>query len=443
MQQRKCLVAKMGSSSITGEAGPDPHLLAKAVKSAILLRDRGWDLVLVSSGAVSSGRRILSRIHDRPGDGDSITSELKVSRRLAAAVGQPVLQSIYRDVASTSDDLVCQILIGEDDLRSPTRVNAIARVLSDALTLNIIPIVNGNDAVDSEGSDNDAVAAAVATMCDAQLLLLLTDTDGVYLGAAEADYAKLLKVDELYRVTSSKTGTGKGGIRSKLRAAELAALNGISTRIAAAKSPDIILRSIESEAPGTLIPAVHLGRAKSVKFSMITVSRGNVVVNREAQSSIQKGSSLFSSGIKRVSGSFVRGDVINVSDPSGRLLARGVTNVSASLLNIVRALARNELAMVLLAILERLADVPTSALKYQQDPRAQFGLAVKEIDGLSQKSYQSLATEVLTLFPAVAAQIMTAGDTDLRDQIERVSKGVGELAIVNREKLEVMPRASR
>ncbi|WP_162239026.1 MULTISPECIES: glutamate 5-kinase [unclassified Rathayibacter] len=427
VSRRRTLVVKMGSSSVTKQSGPDPVLLASALESAFSAQQEGWDVVLVSSGAVSSGRALFARSQDAP-----------ISPRLAAAVGQTVLMGFYRSVAELSGALVAQILIGESDLASPRQMAHVAEAIRHALDAGVVPVVNGNDTIDSAGSDNDGVAGALAMLLGADLLLLLTDVPGVFAGSiAEGVHLDELGIAELRGIGVQKGGTGRGGIRSKLRAAELAAHNGVSTRIAGARTPEVILSALGDPGPGTLVRAVHAHPAVEQRWiSGVATARGRVEINLEAERSIDAGSSLFASGIKRVSGDFDGGDVIEVRALSGELLARGVSRVSSRLLTLVRALRVDEIARVFVAVLAHAAD-PGSASAPPAGERPQLTRAVEYAHGLSFEHARAVAMEIVGLFPAESISALLGHGSEEAELVERYTRLVRTLAIIGNEQLSV------
>lgn len=391
------LVAKLGSSSVTRERGPDPTVLAGALDNALRARELGWGVVIVSSGAVSSGTALLTR-----------QDESRISHRLAAAVGQPLLMDFYGSVATVSGSLTCQILIGDADLRTASQMLSISEVIREALDRGIIPIVNGNDPANAGRADNDAVAAGLALMVGADKLLLLTDVDGVHDGDGGATIP-VLEAGRLHEIRTHAGGSGRGGMRSKLRAAELAALNGVETRIAGAQHPDAILATVRGEDAGTRVPAVSKRPASGKRWiSGGAIAQGRLTINIAAQQSITRGSSLFASGIKRVRGDFVAGDVVELVGPDERLLARGTIKVSSVLLGLVRALRVEEIAEVFVGILR---DAEPGAGSERVD--AALGAFRK----LSQEARRSLVIEVLSLFPGETAAALVDGSAG----------GVGEL----------------
>lgn len=430
---RKTLVVKMGSSSVTKQSGPDPVLLARALESALTAQASGWDVVLVSSGAVSSGRALFAR--------NQAGSE-PISQRLAAAVGQTLLMGFYRSVAELSGSHVAQILIGESDLGSPSQMAHVAEAIRHALDAGVVPVVNGNDTIDSAGSDNDGVAGGLAMLLGADMLLLLTDVPGVFATSiADGVHLEELSVAELRKIAVQKGGTGRGGIRSKLRAAELAAHNGVATRIAGARTPDVILEAIQGPGPGTLVEAVYGHPAIEDRWiSGVATARGRVEINLEAERSIMSGSSLFASGIKRVSGDFSGGDVIEVRALGGELLGRGVSRVSSRLLTLVRALRVDEIARVFVAVLANFAGLPAGGAATPADgERPQLVRALEYASGLSYEHGRSAALEIVSLFPSESvAALLGATTTEAPETlVERYTRLVRTLPIVQNEQIFV------
>jgi len=428
----RSIVVKIGSSSVTRSTGPDPVVLTSALDAALNVRSLGWNVVLVSSGAVASGSAYLAR-----------TSEVQGSARLAAAVGQPFLMDIYRSVSEVSGRQVCQVLISESDLRSPRAMSAVRDVLAECQAAGIVPVVNGNDVTDSHGSDNDGIAVGLAVESGADRLLLLTDVAGVHDGSAGAAHLPDLAATDIRAVpTGQRAGTGRGGMRSKLRAAELAAYNGIETHIAAARQPGVITACVKGEPVGTRIrPARDRFPAESRWIAGVAISHGSIVINRPAEESIRSGASLFASGIKKVDGQFAGGDVIEVVTPAGRLVARGVCKVSATLMGLIRAMRTDEIAIVLTEILARFLrgegqGAPASGYPALRPP------VVKALDIVGSYGYEltrRLALEIINLFPAATVEAMLdAGrDEGLAHLRERYSRLSSDLSFIDRNRLVV------
>jgi glutamate 5-kinase len=415
------LVVKLGSSSVTKATGPDQALLSSTLKDAIEAQRLGWNVVLVSSGAVSSGSAHL------------LTSlEHQASPRLAAAVGQPLLMNMYSSPIGAGSHTLCQILVSQADLRSASQMRVVADVLQECFDTDIVPIVNGNDVTDPDGSDNDSVAAGIAVSIGADKLLLLTDVGGVYYGeSSPSEFYDVLDIRELHHVRFTSSGTGRGGMRSKLRAAELASHNGVETTITNAKHPNVILSCIKEESVGTRIPATSTARSADKRWiAGIARSHGRLVINREAEESIRRGSSLFASGIKRVHGDFVAGDVIDVSTPNRQLIARGCANVSSSLLSLVRAMQSAEVGRVMAEIIYQFANhgsvVDQEIIPPGEDLRQPVRLALETVRTSPHAINRRLAIELLELFPQTAVNCMT--DISKRNERLRLAEFYGRLS---------------
>jgi glutamate 5-kinase len=431
------LVVKIGSSSVTKETGPDPLLLASAMDAALAARPLGWGVILVSSGAVSSGLAYIRR-----------TMDFTPSKRLAAAVGQPFLADIYRSISGVSGDHICQVLISESDLRSPSAMASVASVFDECKAAGIIPIVNGNDVTDLTGSDNDAVAVGIAVAVGADRLLLLTDVAGVFRGPPDKGrYLEEVSVAELRSVRFSESGTGRGGMRSKLNAAELAACNGIETHIAYARRPNVIDDCLRGQSVGTRVCIARPRFPEGKRWiSGIAIGHGRVVINRSAEDSIKQGASLFASGIKSVRGDFRTDDIIDIVSPSGVLLARGSAKLSSRLMRLVRSMRTDEIAMVMTRILtnfqfgnkarkDRRKKMPSSNVVM----RFQVSRAIEEIDSMSYERIRELAEEVILLFPSTTADAMLGAlpydkGCSLRDRYESLSS---DLSLIDRRQLVV------
>lgn len=420
----KILVAKLGSSSVTRDRGPDPIILANALDNALRARELGWGVVLVSSGAVSSGNALMVRSGDEG-----------VGHRLAAAVGQPLLMDFYGSVANVSGSLTCQLLIGDADLRSVAQMKSIAEVIHEALRNGIVPIVNGNDPANAGRADNDSVAAGLAMMLGADRLLLLTDVDGVY-GAEGGEVLPRIEAGDLHAIQTHSGGSGRGGMRSKLRAAELASLNGVGTRIASARRPDAILADIRGESAGTEVPTTSRRPADSRRWiSGGAISQGSLTINLAAEESITRGSSLFASGIKRVRGEFVAGDIVELVGPGDRLLARGTIKVSSRLLDLIRALRVDEMAHVMVSML---AGATEHGAGSASEPSDRVAAALSAFTRRSVEAQRALVIEILSLFPvAMANSLFEPGSGGFDELVQRFTGLLETTNMIHRDYLVV------
>jgi glutamate 5-kinase len=429
------IVVKLGSSSVTKVAGPDHVLLSSTLKDAIEAQRLGWHVVLVSSGAVSSGSAHLSS-----------TLKYEASSRLSAAVGQPLLMNKYSEQVTEKSHVLGQVLVSQSDLRSAVQMRVVSEVLQECFKIGIVPLVNGNDVTDADGSDNDSVAAGIAISVGADKLLLLTDVDGVYRGLPGAsERYHVLTVGDLHDVRFARSGTGRGGMRSKLRAAELASHNGVETTITNAGHANAILTCIRSESLGTKVPATSASRPPDKRWiAGIARSHGRLVINREAEESIRRGSSLFASGIKRVYGDFEAGDVIDISTPNGKLVARGGANASSRLLHLVRAMQSAEVGMVMAEIIYQFAAIRSSTADEEEifskdEPRWSVKSALETVRTCPISVKRRLAIELLELFPDTAVSCMT--DTSKHNGRHRLAEFYGrlssDLSFIDRSRLVV------
>jgi glutamate 5-kinase len=225
-------------------------------------------------------------------------------------------------------------------------------LLGAALERGLLPIVNGNDVTDPVAAlDNDQIAVAVAVAAEAQRLLFLTDVGAVYRDSTLSERIAKLTPDQARSVRATVLGSGRGGMRSKLSAAARAAYCGVECIIAAAREPDVVARSLNPRARmGTVVRAA--GRQLDPQerwIGGVAYSVGSIGINREAESSLRTGSTLFLSGIKRLTGDFEPGSVVELVDVRHpeRLIGRGCVALSSSILLLLRALSSDDVASVI------------------------------------------------------------------------------------------------
>ena len=329
-------VVKVGSALLTGEGrGLDRELIALwAAQIAELRRERAAEVVLVSSGAVSEGVLRLGW-RDRP----HALHELQA----AAAVGQMGMIQAYETAFQERGLRTAQILLTHDDLAHRQRYLNARSTLRTLLELGVIPVVNENDTVavdEIRFGDNDTLAGLVANLIEAEVLVLLTDQDGMYdrdpkrhpqarlIPQARAGDAQL----EALAAAGSSGHWGRGGMLTKVRAAAHAARSGTTTVIAGGRQPRILLRLAAGEALGTLIypdqePLVARKRWLAGQLQV----RGEVVIDAGAVKVLREGGkSLLPIGVTAVRGDFQRGEVVACMDGEGREVARGLVNYSAA-----------------------------------------------------------------------------------------------------------------
>ena len=310
------IVVKIGSKSLVSAADRFDRL-AKQVAD---LRAERRSVVIVSSGAIALGRQRLA-LAKRP-------TEMAMLQA-CASVGQSALMRAWEEAFASHAAPVAQILLTHADLADRERYLNARNAIDALLELGAVPIINENDSVSVDEikfGDNDQLAAMVATLTGADLLVLLTDVEGLLDGAQ----ARVSIVEDsaaasaLVQTASSDVGTG--GMSSKLEAARRATLRGIPSVIADARDPDVLRRVLAGEDVGTLFTPQGTRLASRKHWIAYTLRpRGAVIIDAGAATALSSGGrSLLSAGIVGVRGDFSAGDAITLIDPSGREIARGL-----------------------------------------------------------------------------------------------------------------------
>ena len=327
-------VVKVGSALLTGNGqGLDDRALGDWCGQIAALVATGKRIVLVSSGAVAEGCRRLG-FDTRP----TTVHELQA----AAAVGQSGLIEAYERAFRRHDRRIAMVLLTHDDLSDRERYLNARTTLSTLLDLGVVPVINENDSVATEEiklGDNDTLAGMVASLLSADVLVLLTDQDGLH----EADprmepdaplVAKSAATDpSLDAMAGGGAGRlGRGGMVTKLAAARLAALSGAHTVIANGHEADILCRLARGEVEGTLLTAdLAPLDARKRWLAGQRRSKGDVVVDSGAAAAIvNRGVSVLPVGVTGATGAFRRGDMVRVLDPAGRAVAKGLANYDAA-----------------------------------------------------------------------------------------------------------------
>jgi glutamate 5-kinase len=328
------IVIKLGTSTLTG-GGKNlsaPRLVDLARQVSVLL-GQGKQVVLVSSGAIAAGREALGFPH---------FPKYLPAKQMLAAVGQPRLMAIYEQYFTIYAARVAQVLLTRGDLRDRRRFLNARNTFEALLSHHLIPIVNENDTVATEEiriGDNDNLSAQVANLIEADLLILLTDQEGLFTAdPRRSPEARLISqvgpepfsADLWQAAGGSLSGLGTGGMVTKLQAADLARHGGTTVIIANGSEPDVLLRLAGGEAIGTrLLPVIN--KLEGRKRYILSGSRtaGEVVVDSGAARALVRGGSLLPAGIVRVSGDFERGDTVRVVHPQGEDLAVGLSSYAS------------------------------------------------------------------------------------------------------------------
>jgi glutamate 5-kinase len=350
LKRVRCVVVKIGSQILSSQDGIEEARLRGLVRQLAELHEDKRRVVVVSSGAVAAGMTQLRR-KDRP--------KTIPEKQALAAVGQIKLMALYERIFSKYDKNVAQVLLTADDLANRQRYINAKHTFQMLLESSIIPIVNENDTVAVEEmkfGDNDHLSALVATLLEADLLVILSDVEGVYDKDPRAhDDAQLIPLIGEARGLrqaiggASLSSAGTGGIATKLAAAEEAAAAGIPTIIASGMQTGVLEKVFDAKQEiGTLIlpDAKHLRRKKHwIGFNLKPV--GTIFVNEGAyQAVIDKGKSLLPAGVEKAEGSFSVGDCVRV-DFHGREFARGLVNYGILELNRIKGLHTSKIEKVL------------------------------------------------------------------------------------------------
>lgn len=324
------VVVKIGSSSLTAPEGLRTASIDALADVVAGLRSRGVQVVLVSSGAIAAGFPALG-LTRRPKD--------LATQQAAAALGQNRLMAYYSQTFERYDTAVAQVLLTAEELMRRSQFTNAHRALSRLLTLGVLPIVNENDAVATREvrfGDNDRLAALTANLIKADLLVLLSDVDALYDGHPSRPGARRIATvssdEDLVGVdvaTPGGAGVGTGGMVTKVDAAGIAATTGIPTLLTSAARA---AEALAGEDVGTWFSAV--GRRRSARATWLGLTaevRGRLVIDDGAVAgAIDRGRSLLAAGITAAVGGFAAGDVVEITDAEGEILARGVVQYSAS-----------------------------------------------------------------------------------------------------------------
>ena len=345
------IVVKVGTSTLTHSNGKlNLEQIERLVRQLSDLRNQGKDVVLVSSGAIGAGMGKLN-LQERP--------KTIPEKQAVAAVGQGILLHIYEKIFAEYGQATAQLLLTKADLEHRQRFLNGRNTLLTLLRLGVIPIVNENDTVAFEEikfGDNDTLAALVGTLIDADLVILLTDIDGLYNGdpRRQKDVQRISVVETIDAQIESLAGSvgskfGSGGMATKVTAASIAVNAGIPLMIRHGADPHIIRKLTSGEDVGTLFVPIdmkpHL-RKKWIAFGSHV--GGRILVDEGAKEALlHKGKSLLPSGITAVEGNFSAGDVVEIADKDGREFARGITNYSGLELNRIKGQKSKDICPIL------------------------------------------------------------------------------------------------
>lgn len=341
----RLIVVKVGTSSITTSNGEiDSEEMARLAQQIASAVKDGEKIVLVTSGAVAAGIAELGKF-GKPKD--------IVFQQAAAASGQSVLMAMYRELFRQKGLKVAQMLLTAEDLSNRVSYVHTCNVLKMLLKLGVVPIINENDVTSAdelipldEGyrvnfSDNDILSVLVGNAIGADLVIILSDVDGLFTTDPSKYGAKVIRTvenvtAELKNALNGKSKVGRGGIQSKVRAAEIATACGIPVVIANSRRENVIVDILAGKEVGTYFkPQARISAVKRW-IAYGAAIKGQIYVNNGAKKAILEGSSLLPVGVTKVIGHFKACDVVSLVDEKGLEFARGNPNYASGELNLIK-----------------------------------------------------------------------------------------------------------
>ncbi|MBM4283824.1 MAG: glutamate 5-kinase [Deltaproteobacteria bacterium] len=350
LQKARRLVLKLGSAVLTAPDGLNLPLIQRLVAEIAALRSADRHIVMVSSGAVAAGLRKLG-LSEKP---TGIPQQQAV-----AAVGQGALMQTYEEAFAAHGLKVAQILLTHDDLAARGRFLNARNTLFTLLNWGVVPIINENDTVATDElkfGDNDNLAALICNLAEADLLIILTNTEGLYARDPREDPAAplLRQVDladpRFMEAAGKKPGAlGRGGMVSKLQAVKKAAAAGVPSLIANGLTPGVLAKIFAGEEVGTLfLPHGHKLKSRQYWLAYNVSPEGAILVDSGAREALVRlGRSLLPAGILEVFGGFRKGAPVNLMDIEGQTFAVGLTNYSSRDINRIRGKKTQEIAQAL------------------------------------------------------------------------------------------------
>lgn len=353
LKEAKRIVVKVGTSTITYPTGKmNLGRMEKLVRELTDLANQGREIVLVTSGAIAVGMDRMGK-KKRP---RSIPQ-----RQALAAVGQGALMHAYGSLFAAYGRMAGQVLLTKENSRRHHQYTNSRNALKAMLAMGVLPVVNENDAVavdEVKIGDNDTLSATVATLVDADILIILSDVDGLYTANPATD-KKARLIPEVREITpdieklagGAGSAAGTGGMRTKIEAAKIATRSGVTMVVASGEEDGVIRTVLDGEAVGTLFPAreEHLKARKSWLAFGRNIAGDLVVDDGCAEAMLTGGKSLLAAGLVSVEGAFAAKSTVRVLTQEGREIARGIVNYDAVSLRRIAGRHTDEIAAILAA----------------------------------------------------------------------------------------------
>ncbi|MBO8128293.1 MAG: glutamate 5-kinase [Peptococcaceae bacterium] len=349
--QFKRIVVKVGTSTLAYNTGKlNLTCMEHLTRQMADLYNEGREVILVTSGAIGAGVGKLG-LHRRP---KSIPE-----KQACAAVGQGILLHMYEKMFAEYGVVVGQVLLSREDFSDRRRFLNARNTLEALLRMGVVPLINENDTVAVEEiklGDNDHLSALVAASIDADVLLLLSDIDGLYTADPRRDAAAAFipevpeitpEIEKLAGTAGSELGTG--GMSTKIYAAKIATHSGVTMVIARGSEENVIRRVLAGEELGTVFwPLTRKLETRKRWIAYSAVLNGKIVIDDGAAHALLKeGKSLLPSGVTAVEGSFGAGDTVSICDASGREIARGIVNFGSDEISRIMGRRSDEIVQIL------------------------------------------------------------------------------------------------
>lgn len=335
------LVIKIGTSVLLDENKKiSTNKIREIARQVKKIKEKGVHVIIVSSGAVGCGMELVG-INRKP-------KEIAKKQALAS-IGQVLLMKMYRENFEKKGMKVSQILLTHEDIKNRVRCLNLTNTLDTLLKMNIVPVINENDALsftEIKFGDNDNLSAMIAQIADADLLLILSDVEGLF-DRDPNRYPDARMIPVVHKITEEIEGTAAqsaseksvGGMISKLEAAKKAGMYGIPTRVVLGGSKDIILKIVDGRQIGTLFLPGHKLTRRKWWTAFAFKPKGTIWVDGGAERAIvENGKSLLPSGIAAIEGHFTSGDCVEMKNESGAVIAKGIANYSSSEMEKIKGL---------------------------------------------------------------------------------------------------------
>ena len=328
MKKNSRIAIKVGSNVLTNSEGLlDERIITNISRQIKDLRDQGHFVILISSGAVAAGRSLYQF---------KKKTDTVVQRQVLSSIGQVKLISLYKDLFDKLGMQCAQVLVTKEDFKTRHHYLNMQNCLSALLSNHIVPVINENDVVSVTElmfTDNDELAGLVSAMMNTDILVILTNVDGIYDGDPDLPGTNLIHLYDAKEinlediVNGKKSGFGRGGILTKCQTAAKIAGVGIPVHIANGKKEDIILKVVNDEKTGTRFPAKKLASSfKKYMAHAYEEPKGKVIINAGAKNVLlsDKAKSLLPVGMVQVIGKFKKGDIIKIVDEKDHEIGLGL-----------------------------------------------------------------------------------------------------------------------